>query len=105
MKYLITESQFDKIIFKYLDNQDFIRIQYGINDYFVNSEKDEYAQIRFNKKYRWCTINYDLLKEVSSFFSISNSDALSIINRWVENVFGITSMTTDSQSDIIVYYF
>jgi hypothetical protein len=49
--------------------------------------------------------NYDLLKEVSSFFSISNSDALSIINRWVENVFGITSMTTDSQSDIIVYYF
>ena len=27
MKYLITESQFDKVIFKYLDNQDFIKIE------------------------------------------------------------------------------
>ena len=105
MKYLITESQFDKIIFKYLDNQDFIHIQYGVNDYFVNSEKDEYAQIRFNKKYRWCTITYDLLKEISSFFSIKFTDALSIVNRWVENVFGITPMTTDVQEGIIVYYF
>jgi hypothetical protein len=105
MKYLITESQFDKIIFKYLDNQDFIFIQYGVNDYFVNSEKDEYAQISFNKKARWCTINYDLLKEVSSFFSISYSDALPIINKWAEKAFGVTTLATDVQSKIFVYYF
>jgi hypothetical protein len=49
MKYLITESQFDKAIFKYLDNQDFIRIEKKVNVYFVNSEGDEYAQIRFDK--------------------------------------------------------
>ena len=105
MKYIVTQEQIDKVIFKYLDNQDFIFIQYGVNDYFVNSEKDEYAQISFNKKARWCTINYDLLKEVSSFFSISYSDALSIINRWAEKAFGVTTLSTDVQSKIFVYYF
>ena len=50
MKYLITESQLDNIIFKYLDNQDFIQIEKRGGIYFVNSEGDESAQIRFNKK-------------------------------------------------------
>jgi hypothetical protein len=50
MKYLITESQIDKVIFKYLDNQDFIQIEKGDGVYFVNSEGDEYAQIRYFKK-------------------------------------------------------
>ena len=105
MKYIVTQEQIDKVIFKYLDNQDFIHIQYGVNDYLVNSERDEYAQIRLNKKVRWCTINYDLLKEVSSFFSISNSDVLSIINKWVEKKFDVATLAADVQSDIVVYYF
>jgi len=40
MKYLITESQFDNVVFKYLDNQDFIQINSGDNIFFVNSEGD-----------------------------------------------------------------
>ena len=52
MKYLITESQFDKMIFKYLDNQDFIQIEKNDRILFVNSEGDEYAQIRYDKK-KW----------------------------------------------------
>ena len=43
MKYLIKESQFDKIIFKYLDNQDFIQIDTKDGVYFVNSEGDEFV--------------------------------------------------------------
>jgi hypothetical protein len=50
MKYLITESQLDNIIFKYLDNQDFIQIDMNDSIYFVNSEDDKYAQIRYDKK-------------------------------------------------------
>ena len=61
MKYLITESQFDKVIFKYLDNQDFIRIDKGERIYFVNSEGNEYAQIRFDKKNGFCYIYYKLI--------------------------------------------
>jgi len=85
MKYLITESQLEKVIFKYLDNQDFIQIDKGERIYFVNSEGDEYAQIRFDKEDGWCGIKYNLIKEISSFFSLQESDAEEVIGRWVEN--------------------
>jgi hypothetical protein len=103
MKYLITDSQLNKIIFKYLDNQDFIRIKYGVNDFFVNSEKDEYAQIKFNS--HRCTIDRKLMTEIASFFSLKNIDSLSSIAKWVESKTGTNYMTVEAESDIIVYYF
>ena len=85
MKYLITESQFDKVIFKYLDNQDFVQIEKDDRIYFVNSEGDEYAQIRFDKEDGWCFIYYKLIEEISKFFSLQESDSEQVIGRWVEN--------------------
>ena len=85
MKYLITESKLNDIVFKYLDNQDFIKIEKKNGIYFVNSEGDEYAQIRFDKEDGWCGIYYKLVDEISSFFSLQESDSESVINRWVEN--------------------
>ena len=85
MKYLITESQLDKVIFKYLDNQDFIQFERNDSIYFANSEGDEYAQIRFDKDDGWCGIYYKLVDEISSFFSMEYSDSKQVIGKWVEN--------------------
>ena len=85
MKYLITESQLDKVIFKYLDNQDFIQFKTSESIYFVNSESDEYAQIRFYKDGR-CYVSYDLYNEISMFFSLQDSDFDKVIVKWVENI-------------------
>ena len=85
MKYLITESQIDRAVFKYLDNQDFIIIDTNGSIYFVNSENDEYAQIRFDKNDGWCGIYDKLVDEISSFFSLGKSDSKEVIGRWVEN--------------------
>lgn len=85
MKYLITESQFDKMIFKYLDNQDFIQIEKNDRILFVNSEGDEYAQIRYDKKNGWCYVYWKLIGEISSFFSLEESESEKVIGRWVEN--------------------
>jgi hypothetical protein len=85
MKYLIKESQFDNVIFKYLDNQDFIKIKKGDRIYFVNSEGDKYAQIRFDKDDGWCMIYYELVNEISAFFSMDEDDSESVIGGWVEN--------------------
>ena len=85
MKYLITESQLNKAIFRYLNNQDFIPIEEGNNIYFVNSEGDEYAQIRYNKDNGLCVIHYKLADEISSFFSLEETDSELVIGRWVEN--------------------
>ena len=84
MKYLITESQFDKVIFKYLNNQDFIQIEKDDGVYFVNSEGDEYAQIKYFKKDSKCVIYTGLIDEVASFFSMQGYDARETIGRWVE---------------------
>jgi hypothetical protein len=98
MKYLITESQFDKVIFKYLDNQDFIQIERGNKIFFVNSEGDEYAQIRFDKDYGWCLIYSKLVKEISRFFSMQESDSEQVIGRWVENTLQMKVIYTRLQT-------
>ena len=95
MKYLITESQFDNVVFKYLDNQDFIQIDKDDKIYFVNSEGDEYAQIRYNKKNGWCYIYYTLVKEISKFFSLQDFDSEEVIGKWVESTLQMKVRYTD----------
>ena len=85
MKYLITESQLDRVIFRYLDSQNFIQIKKNNFIYFVNSEGDEYAQIRYNEDSEVCFINIDLVKEISSFFSLESERSKEVIGMWVEN--------------------
>jgi hypothetical protein len=85
MKYLITESQLERVIFKYLNNQDFIQIKKGATIFLVNSEDDEYAEIRYDKISGWCYIVNNLINEVASFFSLGISDTMELIRRWVEN--------------------
>jgi hypothetical protein len=92
MKYLITESQLDKVIFKYLDNQDFIKIKKNNRIYFINSEGDEYAQIRYDDEL--CYINLNLITEISSFFSLGRDESQRVISRWVENTLKMKVTTT-----------
>ena len=94
MKYLITESQIDKVIFKYLDNQDFIRIEKKDSIYFVNSKGNKYVQIKFDKDDGWCIIYYELIEEISSFFSMQKSDSEQVIGRWVENTLQMSVTNT-----------
>jgi hypothetical protein len=97
MKYLITESQLDKVIFRYLDNQDFIRIERDDKIYFANSEGDEYAQIRYDKDDGWCGIYDRLINEISSFFSLEESYSEQVIGRWVENTLQMSVTDTSNK--------
>ena len=94
MKYLITESQRDNIIFKYLDNQDFIVTGNETSLFFINSESDKLAQIRYDEDSEVCFINIDLNKEISSFFSLGRDDSQRVISRWVENTLQMKVTTT-----------
>jgi hypothetical protein len=85
MKYLITESKLNQVIFKYLDNQDFIQIETSSNIFFVNSEEDEHAQIRYNKKNGVGQITLDLIEDISVLFSLDEVLSKNIIGNWVGN--------------------
>ena len=89
MKYLITESQLDRVIFKYLDNQDFIQIEKNGSTYFFNSEGDEYAQIKSSMTNEWCYISTKLIEEISSFFSLHYLDSKEVIGSWVSDTLQI----------------
>ncbi len=93
MKYLINESQIDKVIFKYLDNQDFIirksvKTSFGVSNiiHFLNSEGDLRADSIINF-YRDgdCWINHELIDEIATFFSMDFDDSKYVIARWIEN--------------------
>ncbi len=75
----------ENLIFEKLDGKRFIPIEKYQRVYFVNSEDDEYAQIRYDKDDGWCGIYYKLIYEISSFFSLNETDAEEVIGRWVEN--------------------
>jgi len=99
MKYLITESQFDKVVFKYLDLERLVQIDKEDKIFFVNSERDEYAQIRYNKESGRCYISSKLINKISRFFSLDESEE--IIGRWVENTLQMEVSETKKVSSFI----
>ena len=105
MKYLITESRLDKVIFKYLDNLNLYKIEY-IGDYYFWRSKEswyinDYVLISASRKRKDCFVVSDLLSEISSFFSLDLESALLIISKWVETKvnFEITYHYSDYGAD------
>ena len=89
MKLIITESQKDKIIqkliFKYLDKQNYNQIKIGYRIYFVKNIGDQSADIIFDKSDGWCGISYVLISFFSRMMDIEKFDSEAIIGRWVEH--------------------
>ncbi len=84
MKYLITESQIDDLIFRYLDNQDFKIVDTQKRIYFLDYVDNPYSQIRYDKDDGFCYINAKLINELNEFFSFEKSDVQQFIVRWIE---------------------
>ena len=89
MKLIITESQKDKIIekviFKYLDKQNYNQLEIKGRIYFVKNVGDKDADIRFDKSTGWCGISYELISFFSRMMSVEHSDIKEVIKRWVEH--------------------
>jgi len=91
MRYLIKESQIDKVIFKYLNNQDFIIKKMSSDNitYFVNSENDEYSDsLIIHYRNGDCVMSFELIDEIATFFSIEFNSSKYVIARWIENTLG-----------------
>ena len=96
MKYLITESQLDKIIFRYLDNQNFVKIKKDKEICFLYSPDDLWAVMKYMRGK--LIINENLTREIQSFFSIDEDDAEILIRDWVSKETGINIDVWDIKS-------
>ena len=85
MKFSITESKLNKVIFNYLNQKHFVKKEINDRIYFLYNIDDEYAQIRYDKNDGWCFIYYKLIEEISLFFSMEESDSEQVIGKWVED--------------------
>ncbi len=114
MKYIITESKLNKVVSKYLDNQDFVvydnKKRFDNYIYFLNSESDLFAQISVyninsvGEVRNWVYVNYDLIEELSRFFSIDEFYCLEIIKVWVADTLIIKVGKIENARDFGAYH-
>jgi len=107
MKFIITESQKDKLIekvvFDYLKKQDYKLVENNIYIYFVKNIDDEYADIRFDKSYGWCVTSYDLVSFLSMMLSTEYSDIKNVIGRYVENTLQMKVTSNSSVTKFLTH--
>lgn len=83
MKFIITESKLDGIIFDYLDGLDLYMVEHGDNFLFFESDSPGPVLVVAYRSNNDCFISSDLVSEISNFFSLNMNISLEIIGRWV----------------------
>ena len=96
MKFVITESKILSAMEKYLDIQNFIRINTHDAVYFANSEDDKFAEIMYDYGTGICYINSDLINEIDDIFSSKHIVTSNVIAGWVENKLNVKVVETNS---------
>lgn len=93
MKYLITESQLDKVVFKYLDLQNFYVTKF--NDDFNFWNRDDIENRNFDAKIlisthkqNICFMDANFVRTLHNFFGLDKGEAMNIIGDWVESKTG-----------------
>ena len=89
MKYLITESRLENLIYKYLDMKDLYLLSTVNSRHFFPSRKSiddgEYPIISYDKKNKDCFVSSAFVEDVCSLFSIDPEYSLKVISEWVGN--------------------
>ena len=73
------------VIFKYLDNKNFVFKETAENYYLLDNENDIYCKVRLRKTDMVCFIEYKLIRQVERFFCTDYHIVENIIGEYVEN--------------------
>ena len=95
MKYIITESKLNNIIFKYLD------MKYGAleqkkgnyTDIVFYFPGEEYGVLGWSKS-EGLRVYYKLRNEISDYFGLESDDSLRVIGKWVEDRYNLKVINT-----------
>jgi hypothetical protein len=96
MKYIITESRLDKVIFKFLDMKlDGIEKRKGeFTDTVFGFPNEKYGVLGWEES-GILEINYELIDEIENLFGHELPDALDVIGRYVEDRYNLKVKDTD----------
>ena len=104
MKYIITESKLNNIIFKYLDTKyDALEQKKGrYSDIVFTFPGEEYGVLGWDKSGD-LYVCYELRYEISNLFGIENVNSLRVIGKWVEGKYNLKVTNTYSQLNNMQY--
>lgn len=89
MKYLITESRLENLIYKYLESKGLYLLSTVNTHHFFYSRKSiddgEYPIISYDDKRKDCFVSSTFVEDVCSLFSIDPEYSLKVISDWVGN--------------------
>jgi 3'-phosphoadenosine 5'-phosphosulfate sulfotransferase len=88
MKYIISESRINQIIFAYLDSLNMFKVKvrntiHFSENYDDNNEKN-YSVMRYNTEDKSLHIYGGFIKKLELMFGLSEHEILKIINSWVK---------------------
>jgi hypothetical protein len=90
MKYIITESRLDNVIFNYLDIKlNGIEKRKGVNGDIIFAFPNEEYGILGWKKSGALYVFYELMDGIENMFGLENSDALDVIGRYIEDRYNL----------------
>jgi hypothetical protein len=97
MKYIITESKLDKVIFKYLDMKlNGIEKRKGEHvDIIFTFPNEDYGMLGW-KKPGYLYVSHELRDEIKNMFGLESSDVLNLIARYVEDRHNLEVIHTQS---------
>ena len=93
MKYLIKESQFEKVVFRYLNTDLTMDENMSAYVFYVpnpTEKADSGRVIVCFKSDMGCFIDSDFAQDICDVFSLTPEESLEIIGKWVENKLDIT---------------
>ena len=99
MKIIISESQLELFIYKYLDTKDLKLLKTSVNyNFYISDDLRGSRQflISCDMGGGHCFISSILAGDVCSLFSLHPDNALSIISDWVETKIGIDVVSYNS---------
>jgi hypothetical protein len=104
MKYIITESRLDNIIFNYLDMKlNGIEKRTGkYMDILFALPDEEYAVIGW-KKSGHLYVYYKIKEDIQNLFGLESSDALDVIGRYIEDRFNLKVKDTLQDGRVSFY--
>ncbi len=97
MKYIITESQMDRAVIKWLNLEygDLEPFEIEKNPYYIFFMKDGEVVFDYNKKNGYVGISYDnIWSFLSSFFGLEYKEIQDITKEWVEEHYKLGVTTT-----------
>ena len=90
MKYIITESRLDKVIFRYLDNK-FEGVEAKKGKYYdivLSFPGEEFGLVGWKKPNQLFSY-HEIVDFIKSMFLMDKSDALDVIGRYVESKYNL----------------